>query len=679
MNVLGTQVQLESTSPGRRWLRVDRLALGIFLVALAVRLLHLWTLRESPLFSHLLIDSVSYDAKAMDFLQGLWLPREGAFYQAPLYPLFLAGVYRIFGHSLLAVRLVQALLGSATSVLVYFVGRRVAGRATGAVAGFLAALYAMAIHFDSEILRSSLVVFLAVLSLHLFLSAPANSRAIRWGVAGFVLGLGAIARPTLLAFIPLAVVWTYVRTRRARVASAAAAIIVAATALAPAAAVTAVNYVSTGQFVLVSSNGGLNFFLGNNPDYEETVSLRPGTRWTLLNREPGVNPRTDPAGWSRYYYGKAAAYIRSDPTGYAALLTKKLILFWNGHEIGRNISFSHIAEHSPFLAFPLVSFRWLAPLALVGMMLAWRKRAPMGLLALYLTAQMVATVAFFVCARHRFVVVPALYVFAGYAAVTLVGELRLRRRSVLPYLLLGVISAVAVNSNPYGASERLYVRPDYELALILRREGRMEECLELLESAQARSPDDPDPFFAMGSTLMILDRHGDAATCFERAAQLEPRYAPTWYNLGLSLRKADELAPAEEALREALKRQPRYWEATQALGDVLEEAGRYDEAVKVYQASSQIAGDRSERTSALMGLVRAHWMAGRLDLSLESMDTVMEMAGNEPALLAEAHLNRARILHAMGRQKEAAEEAARAAQLNPLSDSAKTFLEELRP
>ena len=52
------------------------------------------------------------------------------------------------------------------------------------------------------------------------------------------------------------------------------------------------------------------------------------------------------------------------------------------------------------------------------------RRASMGLLSLYLATQIVATVAFFVCARYRMTATPALFVFAAYAAVTaLLGEL----------------------------------------------------------------------------------------------------------------------------------------------------------------------------------------------------------------------------------------------------------------
>ena len=573
---------------GRR-VRLDRVALAIFVLALAARLLHVWFLRESPLSTHLLIDSVSYDARALDFLNGRWLPREGAFYQAPLYPLFLAGIYRVFGHSLLAVRVAQSLLGSGTAVLVYLIGRRCAGRTVGAVAGSIVALYAMMIHFDFEILRSSLVLFLGTLSLHLLLVAAERRTLLRWATAGLVLGLGAVARPTLLAFAPVAGLWALLRrSGPRRPAVLAATVLVAASLVAPG-IVTGMNYAGTGQFVPISMNGGLNFYLGNNPDYDATVRLRPGTRWTLLNREPGVDPTKDPAGWSRYYYRKALAWVGAEPAEYAGLLAKKIVLFWNGHEIERNSSFDHVSEESPILAFPLVSFRWVAPLALVGLLLALRRRAKMGLLALFLGTQMLAIVAFYICARHRLPVVPALALFAAYGAVSLARELRCSPRGAIPYLLLCGVVAVGVNIDAYGASQRDHARPNYELALIARREHRLDDALELLEASRARLPEDPDPHFETGNTLLLLDRDEEAVDHFARAAELEPRYAPTWYNLGLSRARAGDSSGAEQALLRALALQPRYPEAAALLGTLLEEQQRLEEAAQAYGAAVGMA------------------------------------------------------------------------------------------
>ncbi len=678
-----TSTRQEQTNIMKRPASGYRIAAGIFFLALIVRLIHLWTIRSSPFFDHLVVDSVDFDARATAILRGTWR-EEGAFYQAPLYPFFLAAVYKIFGHSLTAVRAVQAVLGSLTAAMVSLVGRRLAGGAVGAVAGILAALYAMSIHFDAEILRPSLVMFLSMLCLHLLLSAQTKGRAIKWAAAGLVLGLAAVARPTLLMFIPVALIWVYFIGARTKALSAsavlrsvprfAAAALFFIGAAIPIAVVTGINYTRSHNFVLISYNGGINFFVGNNAEYEETISIRPGIRWDLLYYEPNVDPVAHPSQWSRYYYDKAAHYIRSDPAGYSALIAKKLVLFWNGREIERNMSFSHAAGYSPFMAYPVVSFRWMAPLALVGLIIALRKRAGMGLPVLFLVSQMAAVVAFFVCARYRMVAVPVMVLLAGYAAVVLVRELRMRWLGVLPYAVLLAVAAVLVNVDWYGISSKSYARDDYELALVLRREGRLDECMRLLNAARAARPDDPDVPFQMGVTLLRLGENDRAAEAFEEAAALEPGYALTWFNLGISNMRRGDASAAVEAYEKALEMNPSYWEAAHAVGRVLEEAGRLEEAVQAYTRSLNLARSREERGVALVALGIAYAKAGEYEQSLERLDEAI--AAN--ASLISPYLNKARVLKAMGRDEDAVRQAEYASRLAPSDERVKALLEELR-
>jgi len=81
-----------------------------------VRLLHIWQIRAAPFFSALMGDSHGYDEWAQRIAAGDWLGHE-VFYQAPLYPYLLGVTYAIAGRSLLVVRIVQALIGSASCVL----------------------------------------------------------------------------------------------------------------------------------------------------------------------------------------------------------------------------------------------------------------------------------------------------------------------------------------------------------------------------------------------------------------------------------------------------------------------------------------------------------------------------------------------------------------------------------
>src|ERR1700674_3783215 len=81
----------------------SRSTIGVFLVALVVRLIHVWQLRRSPFFDILLGDAHGYDEWARRIAGGEWMGRD-VFYQAPLYPYFLGVIYAGVGHSLLAVR-----------------------------------------------------------------------------------------------------------------------------------------------------------------------------------------------------------------------------------------------------------------------------------------------------------------------------------------------------------------------------------------------------------------------------------------------------------------------------------------------------------------------------------------------------------------------------------------------
>jgi hypothetical protein len=105
----------------------------LFVFAFSLRLVYLVQLQETPWFDAPIEDAGRYDDWAQS-IQSDWLQmsqpyHEGPFFQAPLYPYLLAIVYTVLGHSYLAVRMIQFLLGSCSVLLIYFLGKKVfAGR-----------------------------------------------------------------------------------------------------------------------------------------------------------------------------------------------------------------------------------------------------------------------------------------------------------------------------------------------------------------------------------------------------------------------------------------------------------------------------------------------------------------------------------------------------------------------
>src|SRR5262245_40008237 len=167
-------------------------------------------MRASPFFSVLMADSRSYDHWARRLAGRQWIVHD-VFYQAPLYPYFLGVVYAIGGHHVFVVRVLQAVLGSLSSVLLALAAERFfsspdsdVGRRVGLAAGLMLALYAPAIFFDGLIQKSTFDVFFICFALWLL-----SRRAWLW--LGLAIGALTLTRENAIVFTVVIAVWAAVR------------------------------------------------------------------------------------------------------------------------------------------------------------------------------------------------------------------------------------------------------------------------------------------------------------------------------------------------------------------------------------------------------------------------------------------------------------------------------------
>ena len=145
------------------------LCVAIFLLAFAVRFIYLFQVESIPLFYNLPGDPRTYDEWAQRIVAGDWLG-QGVFYQAPLYPYFLALLQAIFGHDLWTIRVAQSVFSAAVCSLLYLAGKSFFSRNAGVAAALVLSLYAPAIFFGGLIDKTVVDPFLIVLML-VFLSA----------------------------------------------------------------------------------------------------------------------------------------------------------------------------------------------------------------------------------------------------------------------------------------------------------------------------------------------------------------------------------------------------------------------------------------------------------------------------------------------------------------------------
>ena len=135
--------------------------------------------------------------------------------------------------------------------------------------------------FDTQFLLPVLLVLLLVLGMLLAFMAAEGRSVLLAGLSGLSLGLYSITRPNILVFFPVVIWWAFKTAKRMGAASGRrfATILVLGLMLPPLAA-TVRNRVVADDLVLIASQGGVNFYIGNNPQSNGMQAVVPGTRAT---------------------------------------------------------------------------------------------------------------------------------------------------------------------------------------------------------------------------------------------------------------------------------------------------------------------------------------------------------------------------------------------------------------
>ncbi len=413
------------------------MVIALFGIALAVRILFLFHLRESPYFDNMIVDAASYDQWAQRIAAGdVWGSR--VFYQSPLYPYFLGLVYSIVGHDYFAARLIQAVIGAGNVALLCVLSMRLFSPRAGLLAGLIAALYATLIFQDLMLLKSVIVIFFLLLSfLFLERAFTRDSRKLLL-VSGALYGIAICGRGNLLFAVPLFLIWLVVRTRtgassQARVLVAPAIIFMLGTALAVA-PVTLRNKIIGDDWVLVESDAGINLYVGNHagatgvhqpPKYVRTVPKHEESD-ARRYAEQEMGRTLKPSEVSQFWIGQAISYVRSDPVGEAKLVIRKFLLAWDPYEVPDNYNQYYFSRYSWLFRGYLPSFFIVAPFAVIGMLASvgsWRRT---GFLHLYVVAYFVSMLVLYVTSRYRLPIMVGLIPFAGHGIVETLRAFRTR-------------------------------------------------------------------------------------------------------------------------------------------------------------------------------------------------------------------------------------------------------------
>lgn len=275
--------------------------------------------------SALTSDSLEYHSLAVSILKEKSF--QGSLFRAPGYPIFLAGIYSLAGAGKLwPVYLVQAALVAFTIVLVHAIALRVTRSTRVAVtAAAICALWPPIWMSAGDVLTEVLAGFLTAVVLYGLLLLLERGTCVLSLFVGLMCGTAALTKGPFLFYSGVCAVFAGGAGKTTRHGLKLTGCLLASMALVVGPWVLR-NYIISGEFVPVQTGGGMNFWLGNSPEFWRTQhqwGRFPRDVEALIEGKPEVERERILArlGWKT---------IADNPLRAAGLFLRKFSYLWLG-------------------------------------------------------------------------------------------------------------------------------------------------------------------------------------------------------------------------------------------------------------------------------------------------------------------------------------------------------------
>jgi 4-amino-4-deoxy-L-arabinose transferase-like glycosyltransferase len=331
-------------------------------------------------------------------------------WEPPLYPYLMAGVFKIFGiysyASAWVLLTINSLFASLTTIPIFLIARRSFGEQ---VATWSARAWALnpyiwywSIHWIWDTTFSPLVLTLIFL-LSLELQEWKGSRG--WIYFGVLWGIGALANPSMLAFLPFCGLWIWRRRFKKGLISLSGVVLSSVIFFLVLSPWLMRNYEVFGRFVFLRDDFGLQFRLGNWKGAEGMLMayLQPNLNKLEFEKFQRMGELAYAADCKQLAFG----WIRENPSRFIVVSLKRFFYYWNGVPRASDSHAPWDFRNSLFLASSV--------LAILGLAQALRRKVRGAWLFAGLTLTYPTTYYFvFPHARYRHPIEPELVILAVY-------------------------------------------------------------------------------------------------------------------------------------------------------------------------------------------------------------------------------------------------------------------------
>lgn len=309
------------------------LLLIIFIIAI-IPPLALLILRDQPISG----DELDFNQIAIGLLEGRGfhssvnvdgigpLPNS----RHPLYPIFIAIIYLFTNNSVAAVKVVQVLIQGATCVTIFFIAKRLfKNRLISFGAGIIWALYPVPILSSTYLMSETLFTFLLTTSALSILRSYESPGFKNGLLAGLSLGLTALAKSVIFAFIPIFFLWLVLSPNKSRVSGLKNFAIIMLFMVLTVLPWAMRNYIVLGQFLPFSTSSGLSFYRFNNEKTLENIYTPQRSGYVFTEDQLKKISHLPEPEIDKYLYKLGWQFVKSHPKDFIKIRLNELRNFWH--------------------------------------------------------------------------------------------------------------------------------------------------------------------------------------------------------------------------------------------------------------------------------------------------------------------------------------------------------------
>jgi tetratricopeptide (TPR) repeat protein len=398
------------------------------------------------------------------------------------------------------------------------------------------------------------------------------------------------------------------------------------------------NLVTAGEFVLLTSNGGINFYFGNHSkasgvndaptrDFSSIFDQKEAAR-RLAQADVGRDMKE--AEVSSYWRNKGIEEILAQPGAWCRLLIRKIRLFLSNFEYGVIYIPEVERSLSAVQTLQFLPTGILLALGLPGLFLALGRRNRMlGPLLIFLLSSFLTVLLFFMADRFRLPFMAGLLPFAGYFIASGIQTFAHRRYKNLVHFLAwpGLLAAASfllvdenIRSNQLRRAHitlaKAFLEKDdfaqartvamkaynlgvtpavlYQLGLIEEAQGNLMEATLRFEDASRLDPYYLEPLGGLARLHERQKNWDQAFTQRQRIIDLVPHRFEAYYNMGKTCAEAGRYEEAITHLKKAVYLAPGSYESWAFLCEVYRLAGKPTEASNALQKAKEIDPERAK-------------------------------------------------------------------------------------